>query len=244
MSELSEQGKMDMIQEAFTRLYPDREFNYSARIRYTDRFKDYGANIKLRGNELEFGLSRKWKTVSREIRIGLLQELMLKLFSRGSKSGRRKRDGGKDIDTMHIDLYNSFVRNLHIAAPKDKSHPMLEESFDRVNERYFYSNIERPNLVWGGNSTTSLGSYDFKTDTIKISGIFTKIAEKDPALLDFIMHHEILHKAHKFRSRNGRSTYHDREFRRREKEFEDYEEVDKRLKRELKKTKIKKMFLG
>lgn len=229
---------MEMIEEAYKLLYPDRAdtgFPYVPKIKYTDQFKDYGANVRLRGNVLEFRLSRSWKTVSREIRIGLLQELMLKMFSK-RKSERR------GISTMHIDLYNNFVRSLHIAVPKTDIAAELADSFSRVNEKYFYGLVEMPNLVWGSGSLASLGSYDFKTDTIKISAVFRKFIGSEPELLDYVMYHEVLHKAHKYRNNLGKNRYHDTMFRKKEKQFENYREVDQKLKTALKRARIKRIF--
>jgi len=224
-----------IVEEAFRLMYPERDFPYSASIKYTDHFNDYGANVRFRGNVLEFGLSRSWRNVSKEIRIGLFQELMLKIFA------RRKMEM-RGMNTMHIDLYNGFVKNLHIAIPKTNIEPLLKGSFDRVNERYFYGQVEIPNLVWGEHSTTSLGSYNFKIDTIRISRVFEKLNEKDPELLDFVMYHEVLHKAHKFRNNRGKNRYHDSAFRMKEKQFEDFEGVDTRLKNALKRARIKKIL--
>lgn len=226
---------MKLVEDSFRILYPDREFNYEARIRYTNHFNDYGANVKLRGNVIEFGLSKRWRSVSAEIRMGLLQELMLKLFSR-TKSER------KGINTIYIDLYNNFIKNIHIAIPKENIEPALSESFDGVNEKYFYGLVEKPNLVWGSKSTASLGSYNYKTDTIRISSVFEKIAKEDPVLLDFVMHHEILHKAHKYKSKLGNNRFHDTAFRKKEKEFENYNDVDSKLKSALKRARIKRVF--
>lgn len=226
-----------IVEEAFRLLYPDREFGYTARIKYTGHFNDYGANVRLRSNILEFRLSKRWRAVSKEIRIGLMQELMLKIFS------KRKAER-KGINTMYIDLYNSFVKNLHIAIPKTDIEPLLAESFSRVNEKYFYGQVESPNLVWGEHSMTSLGSYNYKNDTIRISRVFEKFSEKDPELLDFVMYHEVLHKLHKFKNKGGKSRYHDGKFRMRERQFEDYKEADARLKRALNKARIKRLFFG
>jgi len=231
---------MNIIEEAFQKLYPDREFNYSAKIKYTDRFNAYGANVKLYGNEIEFGLSKKWRTVSREIRMGLLQELMLKLWKRKSLGGRGKPS---DFNTTYIDLYNSFVKNVHIAIPKTKDDPVLSESFERVNDKYFYGIVEKPNLIWGSKSRTHLGSYDYKIDTLKMSSVF-KDFDDDPELLDLVMYHELLHKSHKYKHNGGNNRFHDKEFRRKEKAFDNYDEVDKRLKKALRKTSIKRLFFG
>jgi len=218
--------EQDIIEEAFRLLYPNRKFNYRTRLIYSGRFSDYNANARRLDNFLEFRLCRKWRNISKEIKIGLIQELMLGLLE------DRK-------DSMYIDLYNGFVKRLHLATPKTKSHPVLAESFNRVNEKYFYGIIEEPNLEWGTASKIKLGSYNFKNDTISISKIFSKL---EPVLLDFVMYHEMLHKKHKYQNKAGRNSFHDREFKKREKEFEDYGNVDNLLKKRLKYIRIKSFF--
>ncbi|MFH1398786.1 MAG: hypothetical protein ABIG95_01625 [Candidatus Woesearchaeota archaeon] len=204
----------DLILEAFRRLYPGKEFCYAASIAYSDRFNDYNANVKMLGSRIEFGLSRKWETVNDEIKIGLLQELMLSLF----KSKK---------NTTNIDLYNKFVQNLHIAVEKTESDPVLVESFNRVNDSYFDGMVEQPNLRFGNCSKTVFGVYNFHNDTIK----FSTVLRNDYELLDYVMYHELLHKKLKFRHNNGRSFHHTSEFRRREREFANHAVVEQRLKR-------------
>ena len=72
---------------------------------------------------------------SKEIQMGLIQELMLKLFKPKNK---------KEINTIYIDLYNEFVKNLHKTIPKDNVHPFLKASFDRVNEKYLRNTVFNP----------------------------------------------------------------------------------------------------
>lgn len=204
---------MDIIEEAFRGLYP-REFSYNAKIKYSGKFKDYNANVKFYRDNLQFGMSKKWRTVSRAIKIGLLQELMQSLF------------GGKKT-TMNIDLYNGFIKNLHISITKSISDPILEESYERVNEKYLNGLLENPNLKFGKSSTTSLATYDYQTDTIN----FSRILRKDFDVLDYVMYHELLHKKLKFEHKNGKSYHHTTEFRRLEKQFENHAEMENRLKR-------------
>ena len=205
---------MDIVEEAFKRLYPDRDFRYNTKIKYSNRFKDYNANVKLYKNNLEFGLSKKWRGISKEIKIGLLQELMISIF------------GGKRT-TINIDLYNRFIKNLHISIEKSISDPLLEESFERVNNKYFDGLIERPNLVFGKNSRISLATYEYQTDTIN----FSRILKRDLEVLDYIMYHELLHKKLKFKHKNSKSYHHTGEFKRLEKQFKDQKEMEQRLKR-------------
>ena len=204
---------MKLAEQAFTELFPEKNLeNYELKIKYTNKFKPYNANVRYIRNSFQFNLSRKWKTVSKEIQIGLIQELMLKVFKEKNR-------------TTNIDLYNSFMKNLHISVPKEINDPVLEESFNRVNEKYFFGLIEKPNLMWH-NSVRRLGSYEYGTDTISIS----KILNNDEDLLDYVMYHEVLHKKNKFHNKNGRIRHHTREFRQKEKEFDNSKEMEERIK--------------
>ena len=204
---------MNLIEEAFKNLYPDREFNYSCSLKYSGHFKPYNANIKYGFGRVELKLSREWKKIDREIKIGLIQSLMKKLWKTKSS-------------TMNIDFYNNFLKKVHLITPKDKNDPILEASFNRVNEKYFNGLIERPNLVWGGESFRKLGSYDLQGDLISISTVFKKAEIK---LLDYVIYHEMLHKKHKFVNRGNRNHFHTSVFRKDEKAFEGSETLEKEI---------------
>jgi hypothetical protein len=202
-----------LVERAYKDLFPESEAEYAFSIVYTGRLKPYGANVSIRPGSMQFKLSRKWYGVSPEIQMGIIQELMLKILK-------------KKKNTMYIDLYNNFVKSLHLAIPKDLNEPQLEASFNRINERYFLGLVERPNLKWGQESTRTFGSYDFKTDTIKISTIFKDTEDK---YLDYIMYHETLHKQRKFFKSGTKTYYHDARFKRLEAIFENGEQIEKEL---------------
>lgn len=214
---------MDIVQKALQELGVEREFITS--IKYSDHFKAYGANIRLYNNNIILKLSRSWKPISEEIRIGLAQELLVSLL-------KVKKH------TMNMDIYNNFIKHLHIAIPKEKPDQMLLDSFNRVNERYFNGMMDIPNIVWGDYTTRKLGSYDYRNDTI----VMSKVVEKNQQFLDFVMHHELLHKKHKFTSKKGRSLYHSTAFRKEEQQFDGYEEVEQELKKHLRRLHFRNMF--
>lgn len=218
---------MNLVEKAFKLLYPKKNFNYDISLKYSGRFKAYNANVSLCGKKLVFNLSKKWKEISDDIKIGLIQSLLLKLF----------KDNGK---TMNIDLYNIFIKKLHLAIPKIKTDPILEESFNRVNDKYFYGIIERPNLKWGSKALSALGSYEYQTDTIVISSIFKSAPL---VLLDYVMYHEMLHKRHKFDVKGRRSYHHTSKFKKDEKSFENSERIEKELKKFCRKYKRNKTFI-
>ena len=217
---------MDIIEESFRSLYPEKEFGFESCVKYSNKFKDFNANVRYTKDKLSFHLSKKWRPIDKDIKIGLIQDLMTRVFK-----DKRK--------TNNIDMYNIFIKKLHLVVPKDNIHPVLEESFNRVNERYFYGLVEKPNLVWGQHSRRKLGSYEYQTDTISISRILERA---DPMLLDYIIYHETLHKKHKFMVKNGRNYHHTPEFKQKEKEFENAETIEQELKRLISRTRVKKLF--
>ena len=211
-----------LIIEAFQQLYPDKELKYSVSLKYSRRFSPYNANVRLYGNNLIFHFSKDWKKISKEIQIGLIQELLIKILK-----NKRK--------TINIELYNLFMKNVHLAVPKTKTDKILEESFDRVNEAYFNGMLDKPNLQWGNDSTSKLGSYEYGSDTITISTIFKNEQKK---LLDYVIYHEMLHKKFKFQNKNGRNLHHSNEFRKMEAKFPDRDLIEKEISRLARKHRI------
>lgn len=208
---------MSVIEESYLELFPEKEFSYEARIRYSDAFKDYNANIKYnpRNNELIISMSRKWNTVTKNIKKGLVQELLLKMFGKGQKKS-----------TLSMDLYHIFLKNTHRGVEKDNVDSYLKESFDRVNDKYMNGMLDPVNLIWGGYSKRTLGRYEYGSDSIIMSKIFENSSMR---LLDFVMYHEMLHKKHKYNTKNGRNMHHTREFRTSESKYENFGTIDAEL---------------
>ena len=101
---------------------------------------------------------------------------------------------------------------------------MLLEVFNKLNEEYFNGLLDRPNLVFGQNSTTVLGNYNYSTDTVTISTIL----RDETDLLDFVVYHELLHKKHGFKHSGTRGQYHTPAFKRDEKLFR-VKDIEKKL---------------
>ena len=205
---------MNIVEESFKRLYPEKEFNYEVKIKYSGKFQPFNANVRFSSNKITLNLSKQWRTIDKEIKIGLIQEMLIKLF----KSKKH---------TKNMDMYNTFIKKLHRFVPKTDSNPILEASFNRVNNKYFSNFIEQPNLKFGKETFTKLGSYSYASDLITISSAL----KHDYELIDYIMYHELLHKKHQFKSKNGRNYHHTTLFRKKEKEFENAELMEERLKR-------------
>jgi hypothetical protein len=222
-----------LCNDAFRKLYPNVDgSSYNFELKYSRAFKSYNANVHyLRGGRsFTFKMAYEWKSVDDDIQIGMLQHLMLKLF-------KFKADPQNNIE-----FYESFMRHVHKAVPKTNIDPILRESFERVNDKYFFGVIEIANLVWGTASRRRLGHYQYGNDTITVSSFFK---ESPIHLLDYIMYHEMLHKKHKFKTtKGGKSLHHSAVFRRDEKLFEGYDGIDRELNKFLRFKRVpkKKMF--
>ena len=211
---------MNLIQESYRRLFPNQDFPYQTQLEYNRRLSDFNANIRLRNNTLFLHLNLQWKDIDEEIKIGLIQSLLLKVLK------KRQHLAGLRLHTPNIELYNNFIRNIPILTPKTKTNPELAVSFQRINGQFFNSEMEQPNLEWGTASFRKLASYNFHDDTITVSTLFQQTRAE---VLDYLMYHELLHKHHKFTHRNGRSAFHTREFRDAEKKYPRQEKIEQEI---------------
>lgn len=214
---------MNIIQESYQRLFPDKELKYNTKLEYNRRLGDFNANIKYDYKTITIHLNLQWKDIDDEIKIGLIQHLLLKVFK------------AKKKNTQNITLYNNFVKNISILTPKTKSDPTLDLSFYRINEKFFFNQLEKPNLSWGTNSYRKLASYNYHNDQVTVSTIFQDSREE---VLDYLMYHELLHKHLKFRHKNGRSAFHTMEFRKAEAAYPRQKEIEREINEVIRNKKV------
>ncbi len=221
---------MNLIEQSYERLFPDKVLEYTTSVEYNRRLSDFNANIKLRGKHIHVALNLQWKDIDNEIKIGLVQHLLLKLM-------RQKKS------SSNVELYHHFIRTIPTMIVKANFDPILKESFERMSLHFFGGHLEKPNLVWGTASTRRLAHYNFHSDTITVSTIFR---EAPVRLLDYVMYHEMLHKFHQFKSKDGRDSFHSPTFRADEKRYPGFETVDAEIHQYLRslRSKEKKSFLN
>jgi hypothetical protein len=194
---------MGLAVQAYKDLYKE-EPQHVVLMKFHGRLQGYNATVRKSAQEIIFRLSPKFQECEPEIQIGVMQFLLNKL--------NRTR-----IDSDNIHMYHTFLKRMSDLAPVTQSDPVLEASFKRVNEKYFAGMMAQPNLVWGRYSLSLLGTYTYASDTIMISDAM----REDDNLLDYVMHHEMLHKKHKFNHSSSRTHSHTKEFRLDEAKFED-----------------------
>lgn len=214
---------MNLAQQSYEDLH-GKPLNKEFVLNYSGKFRGYNANIKMDSRAVTVNMSKKWRTVSPDIQKGCIQELMVRLFNLKTES-------------IHIDLYHTFIKTLPKVVPKTETHPVLEESFQRINEHFFGGMMDQPNLKLG-NGINRLGTYEYSTDTVAIS----KILLDDMRLLDYVMYHELLHKKHQYTAKGKRTTHHSRAFKRDEAKFPGADFLEKELERLVRKKKRFSLF--
>lgn len=205
---------MNLLAQAFTELWSEKRMEFIPVVKYSAKWKGYRASIRRQGHIITASLSKQWQDVSADIQIGLIEELLLRLF-------HEKR---QTAQTINMDLYANFIRGIHVAIPKTKTHPLLAESFARVNRFFFANALEEPNFALSQGMRV-LGKYEYGTDTISITESLLDRQE----LLDYVMYHEMLHKHHKFITKKGRQRHHSVSFRKDEKSYPNAELLEKEL---------------
>jgi len=103
---------MELIKESHQRLFPNKEFLYTTKLEYNRRLSPFNANITLHKNQIKINMNLEWKSIDEEIKIGLIQHLLLRIFK-------------KKANTTNIDIYTNFTKNIHILTPKTKIDPHL-----------------------------------------------------------------------------------------------------------------------
>ncbi|MGV8171982.1 MAG: SprT-like domain-containing protein [Candidatus Woesearchaeota archaeon] len=234
MDNLSDKIALKALMNIEFLLGRDLILNRRVLLKYSGHFTNYNANVRYTKNYVEFNLSTLWKNVDEDIQIGLIESLVIRMFKL------------KNVSTSNMKLYESFMKGLSKYARSNDYDPELEESFDRVNEKFFNGMMEKPNLMFANESFRKLGSYEYSTNTIYMSTIFQGLPENEKQFLDYVMYHELLHKKHTFNVKNGRHQAHTTIFRKDEKKFgaEDNIDMEKELNTWLRKKKysIKRIF--
>ncbi len=107
----------------------------------------------------------------------------------------------------------------------------LGESFRRVNRDYFDGALPAPQLAWSRRvRRQEFGRYDAPGDTVWLNPVLDD-AHLPSFVIDFVVYHELLHKALGVRMLAGRRQVHTPAFRKAERRFARFEEAEASLKR-------------
>lgn len=218
-----------LLHSAFSALFPRQDIP-QLRVKFSGHFKEFNGNVTIRKERgkitaLEFSLSKKFLDAEQEIITGIVQHLLNKVYKTSHK-------------TIEQELYHHFIKHLTRYAARQKSDSLLIELFHELNKEYFNDLLEEPNMIFGNDSTTTLGHYSYAKDLVTVSTVL----KADRELLKYVLYHELLHKKHSFKQSGNRTMYHTKAFKDDEKRFHD-NDIERKLEKFIRKKKIKRMKL-
>lgn len=162
----------------------------------------------------------------------LMTPAELRIFARGL-CGRGKKSAAqlarqvffrKDAREMAAIFAETVQKKGTRAGAKGAVYD-LEQLFEKVNAEHFGSRLEKPILKWSAKVNRSrFGSYSFRTDTVILNRQLDRAAVPG-TVVEFILYHELLHKALGYKVGNGRIRSHTAEFRRLERQFPEYDRI-------------------
>jgi hypothetical protein len=125
------------------------------------------------------------------------------------------------------DLRRKRVKKVNLRT--GGRHHDLAELYDEINRSYFGGKVTAA-ITWGSRSPRSavrkrtVGSYSERSNTIRINPVLDR-KDVPACYVAFIVYHEMLHADMGTAIRGKRRSVHPREFRRREKLFQEYEKA-------------------
>jgi hypothetical protein len=195
------------------------------------KYANANSRVRLQGGQLQVDISDLLQPAPAPIQEALAAILISKLFR-------------KTPPPEHLACYRGylnradFLRALHMVkqergrktcnGPRGHFYD-LNHIFEEVNRKYFQSHLPRPRLGWSlRSSRTTLGHYDPSHNTIVLSSLLDS-GSAPLFIVQFVMFHEMLHLRHPVRHQGIRRCVHTKEFKKAEREFDNYAAAKKAL---------------
>lgn len=187
---------------------------------------------KMRNNRIDIRISDMFKDSPDDVKTALVAILLCKIAKKpcppAYTAAFRDYVNSSYMTCLQKELRKFRGKEL-LVEPKGDVYN-LNDSFERVNKKYFNNELENPKIAWSASRARNrLGYLDSTTDIIRISRALDD-AKVPISVLDYIVYHELLHIKHEIVYRNCRRTVHTREFKKDEKIYEEYESANRWLK--------------
>ncbi|HEY7211681.1 MAG TPA: SprT-like domain-containing protein [Bryobacteraceae bacterium] len=207
------------------------------RVEYR-RYANANSRIRLEDGILAVDISDVLKDAPAPIQEALAAILISKLFRRTP-------------DNSVLARYRRYLnrpevrRSLHAVQQERGRKLILDPAghvydlcalFEELNLAYFHGLMARPRLGWSRRRSRSiLGHYDPSHHTIVLSRILDSPVAPE-LVVRYVLFHEMLHLRYPTEHRGARRSVHTREFKAAEREFRDYDDAQRALKRFLGET--------
>jgi len=185
-------------------------------------FANINNTIRLREGKLLVRISDLLEGAPEPILRALAHILLAKLYrkpiEREHSTRYRRYVSSHDI-TQKAHLMRQRRGRKRIESPKGRVYD-LEEIFEKLNARFFYGLLARPQMTWSrSDARNMLGHYDPAHNAIVVSKVFDQ--PQVPAYaVEYIVYHEMLHLKHPVKLRGSLRCVHSAEFQAEEKLFQ------------------------
>ena len=106
----------------------------------------------------------------------------------------------------------------------------LKVPLQNIYTKYFSHHSLPPAICWTDSFTCrKLASYNFLKDKISVSPIFD-LPQVDPELIEYLLHHEMLHREIGFKIYGNKIYVHTKEFKNKESQIFDLKKIDGKIK--------------
>jgi len=190
-------------------------------------FANINNTIRLREGKLLVRISDLLEGAPEPILRALAHILLAKLYrkpiEREHSTRYRRYVSSHDI-TQKAHLMRQRRGRKRIESPKGRVYD-LEEIFEKLNARFFYGLLARPQMTWSrSDARNMLGHYDPAHNAIVVSKVFDQ--PQVPAYaVEYIVYHEMLHLKHPVKLRGSRRCVHSAEFQAEEKLFQNLDKA-------------------
>ena len=197
------------------------------------RYANANSRIRLQDGHLHANISDLLEDAPAPIQEALALILISKLYHKTPAPGivaryRRYLNRGDVRRTLHL-VKQERGRKAY-RDPRGRVYDLCA-IFEELNFEYFHGLMARPELGWSLRpSRTTLGHYDPSHHVIVLTVLMD--SEKVPELVvKYVMFHEMLHLKYPTEHRGARRCVHTKEFKRAEREFQDYKRAITEMKR-------------
>lgn len=205
------------------------------------RFRKYAnanSRIRLKDGAMKVDISDLLESAPAPIHEALASILIAKLFQRQPDPNwmaRYRRYLNRADIRRSLSAVKQERGRKSYRAPLGVAYDLCQ-LFEEINAEYFHGLMARPELGWSPKRSRSiLGHYDPCHHIIVLSSLLDS-AEAPPVVVKFVMFHEMLHLRYPTEHRGSRRCVHTPDFKRAEREFADYEEARKQLRKFLDRT--------
>lgn len=213
--------------ELFKACFPLKRYQLKASFYKTKALRH---SIEFKAGVIRIGVAEAFRNVPERILKILALILFAKLF--GHKIDPHLRQEYHNyIQASLLPQSESRLRRPSAQYQAQGRFYNLENIFDKINQEFFELGLKKPILGWSlHKSYTRLGFFCRDKNLLVISKIFDS-KRVPPAVVDYMMYHEMLHILVPAQDHQGRRRIHPRQFRELDRKFPNHRQVKEWIKK-------------